>query len=182
MKSRATTTKTAPKIVVRSRSAHAPRGTLTYGNLSFPCALGRSGRRTGKREGDGATPVGSYAMREAFYRPDRLARPPTRLPLSPIRPADGWCDAPGDRNYNRPVRHPYPVSAERLWREDGLYDLVVVLGYNDSPRVDGCGSAVFLHVAAPGLKPTEGCIALARPHLLRLLQRVRRDTLVRIGP
>ena len=86
-----------------------------------------------------------------------------------IRPRDGWCDAPADRNYNRPVRHPYPASAERLWRADGLYDVVVVLGYNDRPRVRGRGSAIFMHVARPGYAPTEGCIALARPHLLRVL-------------
>lgn len=178
MKSRARITRTAAKIVVRSLSANAKRGVLTYGNLTFPCALGRSGRRVGKREGDGATPIGSFAMREAYYRPDRLTRPPTRLHMAPIRAADGWCDAPGDRNYNRPVRHPYPASAEHMWREDGLYDLVVVLGYNDRPRVRGRGSAVFMHVAGPGMKPTEGCVALERPHLLRLLQRVARNTSV----
>ena len=141
---------------------------LTYGNLSFPCAFGRSGRLAGKREGDGATPLGSFALRQAFYRPDRLLRPrDAAADCLPIAPSDGWCDAPKDRNYNRPVHHPYPASAERLWRYDGLYDVVVVMGYNDHPRIAGRGSAVFMHVAAPGLKPTEGCIALARPHLLR---------------
>jgi L,D-peptidoglycan transpeptidase YkuD (ErfK/YbiS/YcfS/YnhG family) len=68
------------------------------------------------------------------------------------------------------VRHPYPASAERLWRQDELYDIVAVLGYNDVPRIRGRGSAIFMHVARPDLAPTEGCIALARAHLLRLLQ------------
>lgn len=180
MKSRARITRTAPKIVVRSLSANAQRGVLTYGNLAFPCALGRSGRRVGKREGDGATPAGTFAMREAYFRPDRLARPRTQLRIAPIRSADGWCDAPGDRNYNRPVRHPYPTSAEHMWREDGLYDVVVVLGYNDRPRIQGRGSAVFMHVAGPGMKPTEGCVALKRPHLVRLLQRIGRNTAISI--
>lgn len=161
-------------IVVRSLSARAANGTLTYGNLRLPCALGRSGRRVGKREGDGASPVGAFALREGFYRSDRIGRPPTQLPLRPLRPDDGWCDAPGDGNYNRHVRHPYPASAETMWRADGLYDVVVVMGYNDRPRSQGRGSAVFLHVASPGMRPTEGCIALARPHLLRLLNVVRR--------
>jgi len=93
--------------------------------------------------------------------------------VRPIAPDDGWCDAPGDRNYNRPVRHPYPASAERLWREDGLYDIVVVLSHNVRPRVRGAGSAVFMHLARPGYRPTEGCIALKREHLLRLLERCR---------
>ena len=90
-----------------------------------------------------------------------------------IRRHDGWCDAPADRNYNRPVRLPYAASAERLWREDELYDVVVILNYNVRPRSRGRGSAIFMHVARPGYAPTEGCIALARGHLLRLLERLR---------
>src|SRR5262245_7065436 len=170
----------APKIVVRSLSAAASRGVLTYGSLRFPCALGKTGLRASKREGDGATPVGDFPLRAARYRPDRLQRPRTSLPTASIRPEDGWCDAPGDRNYNRAVRHPYVASAEHMWRADGLYDVVVVMGYNDRPRISGRGSAVFMHVAGPGLQPTEGCIALARPHLIRLLQAVRPGTLVSV--
>ncbi len=155
-----------------ARSAGAARGRLTLGNLSFPCALGRSGWRARKREGDGATPVGQWRMRAVLYRPDHVRRPRTALAVSAIRPNDGWCDATADRNYNRPVRHPYSASAERLWRSDGLYDLVVVLAYNERPRVRGRGSAIFMHVARAGYAPTEGCIALARPHLQRLLERL----------
>jgi L,D-peptidoglycan transpeptidase YkuD (ErfK/YbiS/YcfS/YnhG family) len=117
-----------------------------------------------------------------LYRPDRTPRPPTRLPVRPIRPDDGWCDAPADRNYNRPVRHPYPVSAERLWRDDELYDLVVVLSHNTRPRVRGAGSAVFMHVAGAGFRPTEGCIALRRPHLVRLLERVGAGACIFVRP
>jgi L,D-peptidoglycan transpeptidase YkuD (ErfK/YbiS/YcfS/YnhG family) len=111
-------------------------------------------------------------MRGVLYRRDRVRRPRTQLPARAIRPHDGWCDASADRNYNRPVRHPYPTSAERLWRADALYDVVVVLGYNDYPRLRGRGSAIFMHVARPGYAPTEGCVALSRPHLLRLLERL----------
>ena len=181
MKTHGSIPQAAPKIVVRGLSARSTRGVLTYGNLSFPCAFGRSGRHAGKREGDGATPLGSFALRLVFYRPDRLPRPMTRLALSALDPSDGWCDAPTDRNYNRPVEHPYPVSAERMWRDDGLYDVVVVMGYNDQPRVAGRGSAVFMHVAGPGFTPTEGCIALAQPHLLRLLRAIAPDTRIEIA-
>jgi L,D-peptidoglycan transpeptidase YkuD (ErfK/YbiS/YcfS/YnhG family) len=181
MKTHGSTPRSAPKIVVRGLSAGSTRGVLTYGNLSFPCAFGRSGRRVGKREGDGATPLGSFALRHAFYRPDRLPRPVTCLALCALGPSDGWCDAPTDRNYNRQVEHPYPASAERLWRDDGLYDVVVVMGYNDHPRIVGHGSAVFMHVAGPGLTPTEGCIALARPHLLRLLQAITPGTRIDVS-
>jgi L,D-peptidoglycan transpeptidase YkuD (ErfK/YbiS/YcfS/YnhG family) len=149
------------------------RGFVKLGALAFPCALGRSGRRAVKREGDGATPIGRWQLLQVLYRADHIRRPPTGLVVRPIRPADGWCDDPADRNYNRPVRHPYPASAERLWREDGLYDCVVVLSHNVRPRVRGAGSAIFMHVAQPGYLPTAGCIALRREHLLRLLRPLR---------
>lgn len=158
------------------------RGWASIGGLRFPCALGRAGRRAVKREGDGATPVGAYAVRRAFYRPDRLLHPATRVPIKPLRPDDGWCDAAGDRNYNRQVKHPYPASAEQMWREDQLYDVVVVIDHNERPRVQGGGSAVFMHVAKPGYPPTAGCIAFKRSHLLRLLDLLRPGTIVRVAP
>lgn len=167
-------------IFVRSLSARATRGFVTYGNLRLACALGRSGLRAIKREGDGATPIGNFALRRVLYRADRTSRPRTLLPVSPIRPLDGWCDEPRDRNYNRQVCHPYPASAEQLWRHDHLYDVVVVMGHNDLPRVKFAGSAVFMHVAAPGMAPTAGCVALQRQDLKRLLTLVSRRTRVRI--
>jgi L,D-peptidoglycan transpeptidase YkuD (ErfK/YbiS/YcfS/YnhG family) len=120
-------------------------------------------------------------MRAVLYRADRVVRPVTRLPVSAIHPDDGWCDDPCDRNYNRPVRLPYPASHERLWREDHLYDLVVVLGYNDLPRSKGRGSAIFMHLAAPGFMPTEGCIALREADLRKLLAVAHRGAFVRVA-
>ena len=134
------------------------------------------------RQGDGATPVGCFRLLQVFYRADRVPRPRTGLPLRPMRRDDGWCDDPADRNYNRPVRHPYPASAEHLWRPDALYDLVIVLDHNDRPRVRGRGSAVFLHVAADGLAPTAGCVALRRRDLQKLLAHVEPGTAIHILP
>jgi L,D-peptidoglycan transpeptidase YkuD (ErfK/YbiS/YcfS/YnhG family) len=102
------------------------------------------------------------------------------LPFSALRENDGWCDQTGDRNYNRHVTHPYPASAEHMWREDHLYDVVIVLDHNQRPRIQGGGSAIFMHMARPGYRPTAGCIALRRDHLLRLVAHVRRGTRVRI--
>ena len=134
------------------------------------CALGRGGVVADKREGDGGTPAGRLPLRRVFYRADRLASPPaTGLPVRPLAPDDGWCDAPDDPAYNRPIKHPYPASAERMWRDDGLYDVVVELGWNDDPVTPGRGSAIFLHVARPDWGPTEGCVALPLPDLLDLL-------------
>ena len=170
------------QLIVRSIRRSAARGEVHFGSLRLPCALGRSGMTAVKREGDGATPLGRWPLRLALYNPARVIRPRTALPLRAMGRDDGWCDASGDRNYNRPVRHPYAARAERLWREDALYDVVVVLGHNDRPRVRGRGSAIFLHVARPGYLPTEGCIALRRDHLLRLLARLSRSTTMIIGP
>jgi len=122
-----------------------------------------------KREGDGATPRGRYRLVEVLYRADRERRPATRLPLRAIRAGDGWCDDPADGRYNRPVALPCRAGHERMWRDDPLYDLVVVLSHNRRPRVRGRGSAVFLHVAGPGLAATQGCVALPKPALRRLL-------------
>ena len=131
--------------------------------------MGWGGVARHKREGDGVTPVGAWPMRCLLYRADRGARPQTQLPTSEIRPEDGWCDDPADPAYNRPVKLPYPGRHERLWREDEIYDFIVVLGYNDDPVVPGLGSAIFLHVARPDFSPTEGCVALARADLERFL-------------
>ncbi|SMH55998.1 L,D-transpeptidase family protein [Azospirillum agricola] len=147
-----------------------PDGHLVWPGGRVRCALGRGGIRADKREGDGGTPVGRFPLRRVLWRSDRLERPDTGLPARPIAADDGWCDAPDDPAYNRPVTRPHPASHEALWREDGVYDVIVVMGHNDDPVVPGRGSAVFLHVARPGWEPTEGCIALALDDLLRLLR------------
>ena len=144
-------------------------GVLWWRGRRLSCALGRSGVRADKREGDGATPAGCWPLRRVLYRPDRLAAPPTALPVAPLTRRDGWCDEPGHAAYNRPVELPHAASHEALWRDDRLYDVLVVLGYNDDPPLPERGSAVFLHVAAPGYGPTAGCVALALDDLLEVL-------------
>lgn len=165
-----------PNLIVRSTAPWHTRGRLTFGTLTVPCALGRSGRRSRKREGDGASPRGSFRLVQVLYRPDRVRRPATGLAVRPIKPWDGWCDAPGDRNYNRAVRLPYRASHERMWRDDRLYDLVVVLDHNTRPRMRGAGSAIFMHVARSNYAPTEGCIAVSPGDLRRVLGIARRGT------
>ena len=158
-----------------------PFGTLSYGALRLPCALGPSGTRALKREGDGATPRGLWPLRRALYRADRLCKPITCLPIRQLRASDGWCDSANDPNYNRPVRLPYSASAEALWRSDDLYNLIVVLGFNDWPRRRGHGSAIFMHVAREDFAPTAGCIALRQHDLLQLLAAPKPPRWIRIG-
>lgn len=148
------------------------RGRLAWGRTRVPCALGRAGIALLKKEGDGTTPVGRFALRRLFYRADRRTRPETALPISPITPSLGWCDDPASPAYNRLVRLPCPWRHEDLARADGLYDLMVVLGHNDAPPTPGAGSAIFLHLATPDYAPTEGCVALAEADLVDLLRAV----------
>ena len=144
-------------------------GRLLFQGQVFRAAIGRGGVRPDKQEGDGATPPGLLSLRRILYRADRVPIPPCAVPREPLAPEDGWCDAPGDPQYNRKVRLPYSGRHEELWRRDPLYDIVGVLGWNDDPVVRNRGSAIFLHVARPDYAPTEGCVALALPDLTRLL-------------
>ena len=162
-----------------------PGGVAEWAGIRLRCAVGRGGILAEKREGDGGTPVGAWPMRELLYRPDRVERgaPQTGgLPARAIRREDGWCDAPEDPAYNRSVRLPYPASAERLWRRDRVYDLIVPLGYNDDPVVPGAGSAIFLHLAKRDYSPTAGCVALSRRDLLRVLEGSDRRSRVIVEP
>lgn len=138
--------------------------------VAIPCAIGRSGVCTAadKREGDGCTPLGSWPIRTVLFRP-AAASPPAgmTLPWRWVRDEDGWSDGAGDPQYNRPVRHPHQFSAERLVREDGAYDVIVILGHNDAPPVQGSGSAIFLHCSEG--RPTAGCVAVEKEALLALL-------------
>ncbi|HVY16031.1 MAG TPA: L,D-transpeptidase family protein [Rhodopila sp.] len=142
---------------------------LTFAGRSFRAAVGRGGRRSDKREGDGATPLGPLALREVLYRPDRLAAPAAAAPVRALSPDDGWCDDPAHPDYNRMVRLPIAASHEALWRADHVYDVIGVLGWNDAPIRPGLGSAIFLHVARPDYAPTEGCVALSLADLLTIL-------------
>lgn len=153
---------------------------LNFSGERFKCALGKGGIRADKREGDGATPTGRFRLRRLYFRPDKGALPETRLPIQPIAKTDGWCDAPGHPLYNRPVALPFAESHERMWRDDGLYDVVIEIGHNDAPPRSGFGSAVFIHVATADYAPTEGCIALAKKDLLALLPQWSNNTTIEI--
>lgn len=142
---------------------------VDWGQGARRAAAGKSGIGLKQGEGDGVTPLGTFAIRGAWYRADRMAKPRSPLEMVPLTPHDAWCDAPDDPRYNRWVRAPYGASHESLWRDDALYDLIVVLGFNDDPVVPGKGSAIFLHIARPDYGPTQGCIALAPADLLELL-------------
>ncbi len=151
------------------RAIVVPDGRLTIQAETFRAALGRGGVRADKHEGDGATPAGVLPLRTVLYRADRGAPPLCAVPVQALRADDGWCDDPASAAYNHPVRLPLNASAEALWRDEDVYDIIGVLGWNDSPVRAGRGSAIFLHVARADHAPTEGCVALAAGDLRRVL-------------
>jgi L,D-peptidoglycan transpeptidase YkuD (ErfK/YbiS/YcfS/YnhG family) len=155
-------------------------GRFHAGPVVVRCALGRSGIRHDKREGDRATPAGAFRLLGGFFRPDRVLRQAWLMPMRRIELGDGWCDDTHTGLYNRRVALPCRANHEKLWREDRLYDLVIVLDYNIHPRRKYRGSAIFLHCARPDFEPTEGCIALRADDLRRLLPRLSRKAVLTI--
>ncbi len=144
-------------------------GRFVFGQAVYRCAIGRAGIRVHKQEGDHATPAGLLPLRRVLYRADRLRTPLCAVRREPIAPDDGWCDDQSSPLYNTQVRLPIDERHEYLWREDDIYDVVGVLGWNDASVVKGLGSAIFLHVARRDFTPTEGCVALELPVLLEVL-------------
>jgi L,D-peptidoglycan transpeptidase YkuD (ErfK/YbiS/YcfS/YnhG family) len=166
---------------VRARPGLRSRGILRAGTQVVPVALGRSGIRADKREGDAGTPRGLFRPLRLWWRADRMPRPDTALPIRRITPEDAWSEDPADRRYNRPFRRTDGEPGDRLCREDNLYDLIVEIDHNTRPRVRGRGSAVFIHVARPGFGPTAGCVALGARALRRLVARLGPDTKIHIA-
>jgi len=164
----------------------------------YSCSIGKSGIRTDKKEGDGATPAGNFLIREIFYRSDKLsAEEITQLKkmqakgfsIKALTQDDGWVDDAKSADYNKFVKisalKDQATSHENLWRNDDVYDIIAVIGYNDDPVVKGKGSAIFMHVARPlpsgGYAPTVGCVAFSKADLLKVLAAVTPKTRIEIS-
>jgi L,D-peptidoglycan transpeptidase YkuD (ErfK/YbiS/YcfS/YnhG family) len=171
----------ASSVRIRAAAGNPRRGWLTTGGHTIPVALGRGGIMANKREGDGGTPRGTFRPIRLWWRADRHPRPRTFLPARAIGPEDAWCEDPGDRHYNRPVRLGLGQGGDRLKRDDHLYDFIVEIDHNTAPRIAGRGSAVFLHLARENFGPTAGCVAMTRSAMLRLLEHLGPATRIRIG-
>ncbi len=167
-------------IDLRSRPGNRRQGVIAAGPWHIRVALGRAGISLFKREGDGSTPAGTFRPLRLWWRADRLCRPVTELPVRPIKTGDGWCEDPNHRRYNRPLTLQPDQPGDRLRRIDHLYDLIIEIDHNTRPRVAGRGSAVFIHVARPGLTSTQGCIAMPAKTLKVLLNRLSRKTKISI--
>jgi L,D-peptidoglycan transpeptidase YkuD (ErfK/YbiS/YcfS/YnhG family) len=168
-------------IQVRAAAGNPQRGWLTARGLTVPVALGRGGIKADKWEGDGGTPRGIFRPRQLWWRADRHPRPKTFLPVRAIRPEDAWCEDPSSRHYNQPFRLERDGAGDRLMRADHLYDFIIEIDHNISPRIAGRGSAVFLHLARRDFSPTAGCVSMTQSAMLRLLERIDPRTRILIG-
>jgi L,D-peptidoglycan transpeptidase YkuD (ErfK/YbiS/YcfS/YnhG family) len=166
---------------VRPIAGNRARGWLTVGDLRIPCALGPAGVVRRKRESDGGTPAGRFPLLWGFYRQDRKRPPAGATPLRALRRDAGWCEDPRSPCYNRPVRLPFALACDSMWHDDDLYDLTFVLDYNFTRRRKGAGSAIFFHLARPGLTPTAGCVAIRTADMRRLAPRLSAKATMWIG-
>ncbi|WP_332065182.1 L,D-transpeptidase family protein [Bartonella sp. CB189] len=162
-------------MAVRRQAGKRMRGILRVGQNHFFCALGWGGISALKREGDGTTPLGCMRCLKGFFSNSRFFLR-SNLSFRRIRKQDGWCNASGNANYNRLVHLPYCSKAERMHREDDLYKIVIVLDWNYTERKMKRGSAIFMHLARKDYMPTEGCIALSRRDMERLLPHISMRT------
>lgn len=177
---RRSTRKSSLAVTVRAAPGNACRGIVSFGGITVPAALGRSGRTAFKREGDGATPIASMRLLHGFVRGDRVTALKSRLPVQRIAPHMLWCDQPEHPSYNRLVRAPFRPSHEEMTRADGLYDICLVLDWNITSRRRYRGSAIFFHLIKPGYQPTAGCVAISLKDMRRLIPFLRRGTVVRV--
>ena len=156
-------------------------GYLKYKNLKFRCALGKAGVKKKTMEGDNITPKGIFKIIEIYYRPDKIKKIKTLIKKIKIKKNMGWCDDPNSRFYNKLINLPTKYSHEKLYRNDNLYDLIVVLSYNTNPIIKNKGSAIFMHVAKNSYGKTKGCIALKKNHLIKIIFRIKKNTKIKIN-
>ena len=153
-------------------------GFLKYKDLKFKCALGKAGIGQKKLEGDQITPKGTYKIVKIYFRKDRLKKISSKFKLIEIKKNMGWCDDPKSKKYNQLIKLPSKYSHENLYRENSIYDLILVLNYNMNPIIKNKGSAIFIHIANKKFKNTEGCIAIEKKNLVRLVKIINKKTLV----
>ena len=156
-------------------------GYLKYKNLKFRCALGKAGVKKKIMEGDNITPKGIFKIIKIYYRPDKIKKIKTAIKKSKIKKNMGWCDDPKSRFYNKLINLPTKYNHEKLYRNDNLYDLIIVLSYNTSPIIKNKGSAIFMHITNNSYKKTKGCIALKKEHLIKIISKIKKNTKIKIN-
>ena len=150
-------------------------------DVSFFCIFGRDGVTKNKTEGDWCTPIGIFPVRKIYYRNDKIKKLDTQVETIPISKDDAWCDDKERNEYNTFIKLPFNGSYENLWRDDDLYNIIVVIGYNDEPIVKERGSAIFIHIANNEMQYTKGCLAIKKEDMISLLKNITLDTKIEIS-
>jgi len=156
-------------------------GYLKYKNFKYRCALGKGGVNKKIKEGDGITPKGVFKITKIYYRADKIKIIKTNIKKIKITKNMGWCDDPVSRFYNRQIKLPSKFSHEKLYRNDDLYDLIAVINYNTNPVIRNKGSAIFMHISKNSYKKTQGCIALKKKDLIKILTEIKKNTKIKIN-
>ncbi len=155
-------------------------GFLINQDQKYKCSIGYNGLSKDKAEGDGCTPVGTFKLNKIMYRPDKINNFKSNLETEIIEKKDGWCDDINSELYNQKIIFSYELSAENLYRDDDLYDLICIIDYNLNPIIKGKGSAIFLHVASSDYSPTHGCVAIKKDGLIEIAKKLNRDSSIQI--
>ena len=156
------------------------RNLLLFKDYKLKCSVGKSGSIYLKKEGDFATPKGLFKLGTIYYRKDRIESFKSSLKKKVIKKNLGWCNDPRSSMYNREIYFPYKYSAEKLYRQDNIYDIFINIKYNQSPIVKRKGSAIFLHLIKKKYKPTEGCVAISKEDFFKILPHINNKTKILI--
>ena len=153
---------------------------LLYKVYKLKCSIGKSGLTNSKNEGDLATPRGSYRLGVLYYRKDRIKPLKCKLKKKIIKKNMGWCDDIRSKKYNKEINFPFKFGAEKLYRKNNIYDILINIKYNQNPIIKNKGSAIFLHLSNKKYKPTKGCIALQKKDLFKILPLIDKKTKISI--
>ena len=154
---------------------------LLFKNYKLKCAIGKSGITKHKKEGDLATPSGTFKIGLLYYRADRIKNFKCKIEKKIIKKNMGWCNDIKSKKYNKEISFPFNFTAEKLHRKDNIYDIFVNIKYNTQPAVKGRGSAIFLHLAKKKYQPTEGCVAISKKNFFKILPYIRKNTKILIS-
>ena len=149
-------------------------------NYKAKCAIGKRGIGIKRKEGDLITPKGKYKIKYILYRKDRIKRIQSKIKKIAITKRMGWCDDPKSKDYNKLIKLPINYRYEKLYRKENIYDLILVLNFNMRPIVKKKGSAIFIHIAKKNYKKTEGCVAVNKVSLLKIIKKLKNNTKVLI--
>ena len=144
------------------------------------CSIGKRGIKIKKKEGDLITPKGNYKIKCIFYRKDRVPRLNSKIKKYKIIKNMGWCDDPRSNYYNKLIKFPFKYNAEKLYKRDNTYDIIIVLDYNTNPVKKNKGSAIFIHVAKKNYSSTLGCVGVKKNHLKKIIAMINKKTIIKI--